>query len=33
MLSGLDEEEVEQLAQLLGKAKQSIRSTNGEERV
>ena len=33
MFSGLDEEEVEQLAELLGKAKRSVRSINGEEEV
>jgi DNA-binding MarR family transcriptional regulator len=33
MLSGLDEVEVEQLAELLGKAKRSVRNTSGEERV
>lgn len=33
MLSALDEAEVEQLAELLGKAKRSVRNTGGEERV
>jgi DNA-binding MarR family transcriptional regulator len=33
MLSGLDEVEAEQLAELLGKAKRSVRNTDGEERV
>jgi DNA-binding MarR family transcriptional regulator len=33
MLSGLDEVEAEQLAELLGKAKRSVRNTGGEERV